>query len=208
MHERTRLAREIHDILAHSLGALSTQLEAAQALLRQSPATREDPALGKALDRVGRACRRSRPRGPDRDPPRRPRPARGQRAPARGTGPPDHRSRAGRHRPGREPPRRGTVRHLEPDATLAVLRTAQEAVTNAAKHAPGQPVTLTLVYSEDHTTLTASNPLPDAATPRPLGASGGGYGLTGLRERALLADGTLHTEVMDNAWQACVTIPA
>ena len=48
--ERTRIAREIHDILAHSLGALAMQVEAAQALL-----TQENPDIAKAVRCVERA---------------------------------------------------------------------------------------------------------------------------------------------------------
>ena len=40
-------------------------------------------------------------------------------------------------------------------------------------------------------TLRVSNPLPAAAAEGPLAHAGTGYGLTGLRERAALADGTL-----------------
>ncbi|MET9080009.1 histidine kinase [Streptomyces sp. NPDC004232] len=206
LHERTRIAREVHDILAHSLGALSMQLEAAQALLQKSPATSEDLALGKALGCVGRAGDLARAGLTETR-----RAVHALREDSALLPELLARLTTGPEQDGTAPAVRlqvqGTVRRLEPDATLAVLRTAQEAVTNAAKHAPGQPVTLTLVYAEDHTTLTAANPLPDAAAPRPLGASGAGYGLTGLRERALLAGGTLHTEVMDNTWRVCVTIP-
>ncbi|WP_079249592.1 sensor histidine kinase [Streptomyces sp. IMTB 2501] len=207
LHERTRIAREIHDILAHSLGALSLQLEAAHALLHDHPATREDSALGQALrcvDRAGDLARsgltetRRAVHALREDSALLPELLTGL---TTGTEPNATGPAVTLHV-------EGGVRRLEPDATLAVLRTVQEAVTNAAKHAPGQPVTLTLTYTAERTTLTAANPLPDAGTPRPLGTSGGGYGLTGLRERALLAGGAFEAGPVDNTWRVCVTIPA
>ena len=61
----------------------------------------------------------------------------------------------------------GTPRPLGADAALTAFRTAQEALTNARKHAPGQPVSLTLSYPSDGMTLLVSNPLPapDGAAP-------------------------------------------
>ena len=206
--ERTRIAREIHDILAHSLGALSMQLEAAQALLTASPA-HADPNVAKALQCVERSGQLTREGLTET--------RRAVLALREDTAPlpqmltalADSR-RTGEH--GRKAPQltvhtRGVPRRLEPDTSLALYRTAQEAVTNAAKHAPGEPVTLDLEYAPDHVTLTASNPLPATATPRPLGASGSGYGLTGLRERAELAGGTLTAGAVDTTWSLCITIP-
>ncbi|TJZ97833.1 sensor histidine kinase [Actinacidiphila oryziradicis] len=207
--ERTRIAREIHDILAHSLGALSMQLEAAQALLTASPAHETDPAVAKALRCVERSGQLTREGLTET--------RRAVLALREDTALlPQMLAALAASRTDNEHDQqaailtvhtRGTARRLEPDATLALYRTAQEAVTNAAKHAPGQPVTLELDYTADHVTLTATNPLPNKTTPRPLGASGAGYGLTGLRERAELAGGTLTTQAVDNTWSLCVTIP-
>ncbi|WP_052441904.1 sensor histidine kinase [Streptacidiphilus anmyonensis] len=227
--ERTRIAREIHDILAHSLGALTVQLEAAQALLEGSEATAGDAALGKALGCVQRAGDLARSGLTETR-----RAVHALREDSALLPELLGRLITGAEHPGREAVQdgsaretresapgggtapegarvtlrvEGTARHLEPDAALAILRTAQEAVTNAAKHAPGRPVTLVLAYTANETSLTASNPLPETTTDRPLGATGGGYGLTGLRERALLAGGTLEAGIVDNTWRVCVTIP-
>ncbi|MDO5670609.1 MAG: histidine kinase [Corynebacterium sp.] len=69
-------------------------------------------------------------------------------------------------------------------AAHAVHRTLQEVLTNARKHAPGQPVTVTLWHEEGTLSMRASNPCPHAATGR-------GHGLLGLKERAELAGGEL-----------------
>jgi len=207
--ERTRIAREIHDILAHSLGALSMQLEAAQALLTASPAHGTDLSVAKALRCVERSGQLTREGLTEtrrailalrEDTALLPQMLTALAA-SRTTG--EHDPEA----PDLTVHTRGIPRRLEPDTTLALYRTAQEAVTNAVKHAPGRPVTLDLEYTPGHVTLTASNPVPDTATPRPLGASGAGYGLTGLRERAELAGGTLTAGAVDTTWTLCITIP-
>ena len=101
----------------------------------------------------------------------------------------------------------GQPRRLPPDATSALFRAAQEALTNAAKHAPGRAVELDLDYRDREVVLTAVNALPVRGRERPLTASGAGYGLTGLRERAELAGGTMTAQALDDAWRVCVTVP-
>jgi signal transduction histidine kinase len=91
---------------------------------------------------------------------------------------------------------------------MAVYRTAQEALTNARKHAPGRPVTLTLGYETTQVTVSVVNPLPPQAIRGSLAAAGAGYGLTGLRERAALAGGTLEAGPADGTWQVALRIPA
>ena len=85
----------------------------------------------------------------------------------------------------------GTPWPLGAEGALTAYRTAQEALTNARKHAPGLPVSLAVTYTTDAMSLKVSNPLPSAGTEGPLAHAGAGYGLTGLRERAALAGGTL-----------------
>ena len=66
----------------------------------------------------------------------------------------------------------------------ALYRLAQEGLTNALKHAPGRPVTLTLAALDGEARLTITNPLGP-------GAPGNGTGLTRLRERVDSLGGTL-----------------
>ena len=108
----------------------------------------------------------------------------------------------------------GTPRLLPADASQAAYRTAQEAISNARKHAPHAAVTLNLDYQNNATTLTVTDipPTPTTtAVPEPAGplaGTGGGYGLTGLRERAELLGGTLRAGPDGTAWTVHLTLPA
>ena len=96
---------------------------------------------------------------------------------------------------------------MPPDATLALLRVAQEALVNAAKHAPGQRVAVHLDYGQDDVQLSVVNGLDgaDAAIRRP--GIGGGYGLTGMRERLRLLNGTLLAGPRGNEWAVTAEVP-
>ena len=136
-----RLARDLHDVLAHSLGGLVIQLDAVDALLEAGDATsareRVVAARGLAADGLAEARARSpRSRDPDggrrrrRDRHRLPRDARrpGRRAPLRSAASPRCTSRVRR------------ARSTAAQAT-ALQRALQESLSNARKHAPGAPVT-------------------------------------------------------------------
>jgi len=101
----------------------------------------------------------------------------------------------------------GEVRPIPAEASLAAYRTAQEALTNARKHAPGAPVTLRLGYGPDQITLSVLNPIPRRPADTPLAGTGGGLGLVGLRERAALAGGTLEAGPDAGNWQVNLRIP-
>ncbi|MFI5552404.1 sensor histidine kinase [Streptomyces sp. NPDC051738] len=89
--------------------------------------------------------------------------------------------------------RSGTVRPLAPAADHAAYRIAQEGLTNAHKHAPGAPITVALRYEPDSLVVEVANgPVPDSAPSGPPAVSGG-QGLAGLRERARLVGGMVHT---------------
>jgi len=220
--ERARIAREIHDVLAHALAAVSVNLQAAEGLLEALPD--KGPEVARIMECVERASaltkegmtetRRAILALRDDD--------------ALHPGPPapDH---AGTGQPGRgqlavrlraladehgaagdatvEFTVTGTPRPLGADAALTAFRTAQEALTNARKHAPGQPVSLALSYAADSTTLLVSNPLPTPGGAGQLARAGAGYGLTGLRERAALAGGTLTSGPSNGQWEVCLRLP-
>ena len=202
--ERARIAREIHDVLAHSLAAVSVNLEAAEALLDTLPTG--SPELGKAIECIGRASVFTKEGLADAR--RAILALRDDAAPLAdqlaelvkeygtdGDVPVDLVST-------------GSLRPVPAEAGLTVYRTAQEALTNARKHAPGQPVRLTLGYAPAELTLQVVNPLPTLDTERPLAASGAGYGLTGLRERAALSGGTLTAGPAGGDWRVTLRIPA
>jgi signal transduction histidine kinase len=203
--ERARIARDIHDVLAHSLAAVSVNLQAAEGLLGSGTLPAGNPELIKAIDCVERAGTLTRD---------------GLAAARRAvmalrddTAPlPDQLSALTAHYRDTGDLKidfsvTGEPRPLSTEAGLAGFRTAQEALTNARKHAPGQPVTLVLGFEPAQITVRVVNPLPDG-TPRPLAAAGAGYGLTGLRERAALAGGELDAGPADGNWQVVLRMPA
>jgi signal transduction histidine kinase len=102
----------------------------------------------------------------------------------------------------------GAPRPVGADVGLAAFRTAQEALTNARKHAPGRPVSLGLEYSPGEIAVRVLNPMPLPTAGLPLAGTGSGHGLVGLRERAALSGGTLTAGRAGNDWQVLMRIPA
>jgi signal transduction histidine kinase len=98
---------------------------------------------------------------------------------------------------------------LPPDATVALLRIAQEALVNAAKHAAGQGVAVRLEYGDADIRLTVRNGLAPAsdAGPAAMITVNGGYGLTGMRERLRLLNGTLEAGPRDHQWVVTAELP-
>jgi signal transduction histidine kinase len=192
--ERTRIAREIHDILAHSLGALAMQVEAAQALL-----TQEEPDVAKAVRCVERAGQLTREGLAES--------RRAVHALRDDISPLTESIGALVAADGGTMTTVGEPRRLPADAALALYRTAQEAVTNARKHAPGNAVAVELRYDADMVRLSAANDLPEAEAARPLTATGGGFGLGGLRERIELVGGTLSAGREGGVWLVKATVP-
>jgi signal transduction histidine kinase len=80
-------------------------------------------------------------------------------------------------------------RDLGTDGRLTFYRVTQEALTNIRKHAHAGQVEIRLAYDPSGTRLTIEN--FDSCRERPAPDDGTGYGLTGMRERAELLDGTL-----------------
>ena len=101
----------------------------------------------------------------------------------------------------------GTPRPVPADVSLTAFRTAQEALTNARKHAPGEPVSLRLDFAPAEIAVQVANRLPAVTGDGPLAAAGAGHGLTGLRERAALGGGTLTAGPLDGQWQLRMRIP-
>lgn len=216
---RVALARDLHDVLAHSLGGLVLQLEAADALLEagdtEAARRRVVDARGLAVDGLAEARRAVAAL-------RQPAPAtvrataratESTTAPARVTDPPladaheltaaidrlltAHRTLGGTA----DLAIHGLPRPLDADHASALQRALQEALSNARKHAPGQPVAVDLDWQDDRVTLRIANDLPggDAAGPGALAATGGGHGLAGMRERfaALRPPGSATAGVVD-----------
>ncbi|WP_182908322.1 sensor histidine kinase [Microbispora sp. H13382] len=192
--ERARIAREIHDILAHSLSAQIVHLEGARLLLRADRSQ-------EALDRVERA-RELAKNGLEE--------ARRAVAALRDDTPPlpaalDALAEEFREATGRECTLdiRGPRRRLPPEIELAMIRTAQEAVTNVRRHAPGSPAAVRLDFRGGECELEVVNPPSDAP-----GTPGGGYGLVGMRERAELLGGTLEAGEVEDGFRVRLRVPA
>ncbi|HEY2792687.1 MAG TPA: histidine kinase [Micromonosporaceae bacterium] len=197
LDERARIAREIHDVLAHSLAALTVQLETADALLESGRTEQAHKSVLRAgqLAREGLAETR-RAIGA----------LRGESLPL----PLLLRSLTDAYQADLGTPAtlvvEGEERELRPDVSLTLYRTAQEATTNARKHAPKAPLSIELHYGAIEMSLDVTNgAAPDGD--RPLASTGGGYGLTGLRERAELAGGTIEAGPVDDGWRVSVRIP-
>jgi signal transduction histidine kinase len=194
--ERARLAREVHDVLAHSLAALSVQLETAAALLERDR-TAEAAAV---VDRAGRLARDGLTE------------TRRAVSALRGDVLPlpeliEELTAGYRHDLDALTTFtiNGEPRALGAEAGSALYRGAQEALTNVRKHAPGSTVTVVLTYTTDEVRLSVRN---DGAAGPPVTTLSPGYGLTGLRERAELADGTVEAGPCGDGWHVDVRIPA
>jgi signal transduction histidine kinase len=202
LDERARIAREIHDVLAHSLGGLGIQIQAARAVLADhGDIDRAAEILAAAQRMATEGLVETR---------------RAVHALRTGTLPLDEElarvsdTYAQRYHVAAAFDVGGSPAPLPPDATVALLRVAQESLVNAAKHAAGQGVEVRLDYSDADVRLTVRNGVPtDAGQQNGTGVStvNGGYGLTGMRERLRLLNGTLHAGRRDNQWIVTAELP-
>jgi signal transduction histidine kinase len=195
--ERATIAREIHDILAHSLSAQVVHLEGARMLLVQ------DGAREQVLERVERAQRLARSGLEE---------TRRALATLRGDAPAPDEALAALAEEFRAATGRpcdleiiGPSRDLTPAAGLAVVRTAQEALTNVRKHAPGARAVIRLRYAADGTELEV-NDTGGGTVSAPM-VEGAGYGLVGMRERAELIGGTLEAGPGKEGFRVFLKVP-
>jgi signal transduction histidine kinase len=220
--ERARIARELHDVVAHHISMVAVQAETARL------ATPGMPELGaRRLREIGDTARAGltemrrllgvlREDAAEADPPV-PSPVAGTAASA---------TVALRPQPGLSLTQlnelldssraasgaatrlivSGQVTGLDPGVELAAYRIVQEALTNARRHAPGAAVDVELRYGHDALLLrirdNGAGPEAPGAMPAlsagmtwtvPASADGGGHGLVGMRERAQAAGGSIRT---------------
>ncbi|MFE3267783.1 MULTISPECIES: sensor histidine kinase [unclassified Streptomyces] len=189
--ERARIAREIHDVLAHSLSAQMVHLEAARLLIERG-ADRET-----ILERVVAA------RGMAREGLAETRQAlsalRGEMSPVE-----EFLGELVATSDGADVTVTGERQALPAEASQAVRRVAQEALTNVRKHAPGAKVHVRLEYGEHEVTLAVRD---SGGAPGELGASGAGYGLLGMRERAELLGGSLEAGPDEEGFVVTLKVP-
>ncbi|MCC9309233.1 histidine kinase [Kitasatospora sp. RB6PN24] len=195
LDERARIAREIHDVLAHSLSAQLVHLEAARLML-DGGADRE-----QVKERVV-AARRMAQEGLKE--------TKQALSALRGefTAVGEFLVElADQERAGLTVT--GTPRPLAAETGLAVRRTAQEALTNIRKHAPSAHRTIRLSYLPEEVELEVRNTAsPASGISAELADSGSGYGLLGMRERAELLGGSLRAGPQPEGWSVLLRLPA
>ena len=102
----------------------------------------------------------------------------------------------------------GDCDQLGPAASEAAYRVVQEALTNALKHAPGAPVDITVRGNDTGVTVDIVNAAA-LESPASLARSGGGYGLAGMRERVQACGGCLTSgPTAAGGWQVSAALPA
>ena len=198
--ERGRIARDLHDVLAHSLSALTLQLEAAGLLAKR------DGAPAELADTIARAARQAR------------------------TGLTEAKRAVGALRGDAVPTAAdlpalvegfrdagldatleivGAARDLSAATSRTLYRVAQEALTNALRYAPGARATVTLRYDDGHVSLAVADtgPHPQADV-TPLTGVGGGHGLEGIRERIESLGGAMRFGPAGNGFRVEVEAPA
>ena len=195
--ERASIARELHDVLAHSLSGLSIQLE----MVRKIAGKEDAPAnlraaidgaadlakqgLAEARDAVG-ALRRDDRLGVDQLP-----------------GLVAHFRRD--FSLAVDYTVAGTPRPVAPDLGLALYRVAREALTNVARHAEGATTHVELSFDEAEVRLVVTD---GGGSQSALAAEGSGWGLAGVRERIKRLGGDLSAGPSGAGWSVVVSAPA
>ncbi|TDU73948.1 sensor histidine kinase [Streptomyces sp. KS 21] len=206
--ERRRIARELHDIVAHHITTMQLMAGGARANLAHDPGAAREALV--TLEESGRMALREMRQlldvlrageEPEQVPP----------APQPGTG--DLGRIISESRLAGTPTEftvRGTARPLPPTVGLTVFRIVQEALTNARKHAVGARAHVRLTYGPDGVDVEVRDDGARAGRPaasRP--GAGNGYGLIGMRERVALQGGTLETGSCDGGgFRVAARLPA
>jgi signal transduction histidine kinase len=191
VEERKRIAREMHDVVAHSVSVMVVQAGGARRILERDPQRARDAAeliahtgreaivelqrlrptaFGGVCPHVLNIERASAPTLDGLD---------GLVERARAAGLPVALTVEGRRRP------------LPAGVELAAYRVVQEAITNAIKYADAAPTEVHVCYGQQDVQLQVSDRGPGAGAPGRVG--GGGHGLVGMRERVRIFGGELHT---------------
>jgi signal transduction histidine kinase len=200
-YERTRIARELHDIVAHSLSMMVVQAGAGQRQLASNPAQ-----AAQSLEHVGDAARQAELEL-------------GQLLELLGEEPPSRSDggvplidelvrQAGAS--GLPVTCRFSGAHdaLPHDLSDTAYRVAQEGLTNALKHAPGAPVQVTVDADERTAVITVQNGPPTHDVTSELQNTGGQHGIHGMRERVDDCGGTLEAGPTENGgWRITARLP-
>jgi signal transduction histidine kinase len=196
LEERSRIARELHDVVAHHMSVISIQAQVAPHLVENPSAELRENLDGirqnalealTELRRVLGVLRAEHPETPEQ-------PA----DPATGTAPHAPQPTLDRLDALVENTRaagtavevdvRGARRPLPPGVDLSAYRIVQEALSNVLRHAPGATASVALVHYVHGVDVRVVNSRPTRSVPSSPGA---GHGLLGMRERAAMLGGTL-----------------
>jgi signal transduction histidine kinase len=198
--ERKQIAREVHDIVGHSLTVVLLNIAGARRNLSKNPA-----AAAEALERVESVSRDSLDtvrsivgllsNGGDsqRDAPL---PGGGDIIPLV-----DQASASGLRITSRID---GDPASLEPAVGLTVIRVLQEALSNASRHAPGELIDLTITIHDEYVNVSVSNPIPSFHLATPVHD---GLGVSSMRSRVAAAQGEAEIGMRDGSWVVRCTMP-
>ncbi|SOC86830.1 Signal transduction histidine kinase [Curtobacterium sp. 314Chir4.1] len=206
VEERSRIARELHDVVAHSMSVVHMQAESAPYRVADLPpdARAEFAAIAETSRTALREMRQllGTLRG-DTDAERAPQPrladlpALVQATRAAGI-PVELRSDASD----------GGEDDADRLAQLTVYRVVQEALGNVARHAPGAPTVVTVGRHGSALTVEVANTAPPAGTVPAAPPDDGGFGLAGMRERVAALHGTIdHGPDPDGGFHVAVSLP-
>jgi signal transduction histidine kinase len=201
--ERTRMARDLHDVIAGQLSAIAIQSEAALTLPDADPATLRRVLTAVRRDSVASLAEMRTMIGLLR---------------ADGSADTEPRtSPAGLDRldalldAGRAnglhidvDDRRSAPGPVPAAVDQTAYRIVREALTNAAKHAPGSRVRMSLTHLDGELVIELDNDIVPGAPP----GGGTGTGLLGLAERASAVGGTVETGAHERIWRVRATLPA
>ena len=186
--ERVRIARDMHDVVAHSLAVVIAQADGARYAAASDPSTPSDRAGAVVIDALGTISTTARAALADV------RLLLTQLRHSQADGPqPTLADLEGLYAQVRAA---GVALDVDIDpiaqvevpaaVQLAVYRILQEALTNAMRHGDGGPVSVRLAWRPDRVELEVRNAVPASTAPQR-----SGHGLIGMRERASLVGGTL-----------------
>ena len=199
-YERARIARELHDIVAHCVSVMVIQAGAGQRLTATNPSLAAEAfdSIGEVAQQaeaeIGRLIDLLDAHGQQGD-------ADGMRLIGELV---TRASAAGLAVSCRFS---GSADGLPAPAADAAYRVVQESLTNALKHAPGAPVDIVIAGASGQVEISVHNG-PAAGPPSGLEQSGGGRGLTGMRERVAACGGELEAgRAQDGGWQVLARLP-
>lgn len=195
-HERARIARDMHDILTHSVGLIVVQAEAGPLMLRSDP-DRAQAAFDAIADTGRGAIAQLRTllgaMRSDQD---------GHREPQPGLAAlPDLVERTGRTGLRVTLTGDGPPRPLPAEVDVAAYRIVQEALTNVLRHAHASTARVRLCWTPGALRVEVAD------DGRGADGAAGGHGLIGMRERASACGGTLHAGPGDHGFVVVATLP-